>query len=261
MGGGGAPGAGRCGLRAITMSPRRSPAIPGVWCGERSRTPVADVVVELVDRDHGRRSSTSASPLRRPSTRQLGEQRAGRGRRQLVDRRSRDPPPRTRTRAPSTADSVTRPRPSKRCSTSTVGPLLAIRPRPNAPLWQQSSMRTIVRARLSCMTPLTKPSRIASSRYFQEHGLRITKFKQQLLGGRRHRRVQEQDLVDASPSPSIADLIGQAVDGSADLEEPADRLLAARRPARPRRPTVPAAREPGVGVGPEATSSTRHSGC
>jgi hypothetical protein len=62
------------------------------------------------------------------------------------------------------AERVTRPRPSNRCSTSTVIVLLGARPLPNAPLWQQSRMRTIDRARLSCMTALTKLSSIAVAR-------------------------------------------------------------------------------------------------
>ena len=62
------------------------------------------------------------------------------------------------------ADSVTRPRPSNRCSTSTVSALLGARPLPNAPLWQQSRTRTIERARLCCITSLTKLSSIAVAR-------------------------------------------------------------------------------------------------
>jgi hypothetical protein len=62
------------------------------------------------------------------------------------------------------ADSVTRPWPSKRCSTSTDVVLLGARPFPNAPLWQQSRTSTIDRARLACMTSLTKLSSIAVER-------------------------------------------------------------------------------------------------
>lgn len=62
------------------------------------------------------------------------------------------------------ADSVTRPWPSNRCSTSTVSALFGASPLANAPLWQQSRMRTIERARLCCMTSLTKLSSIAVAR-------------------------------------------------------------------------------------------------
>ena len=62
------------------------------------------------------------------------------------------------------ADSVTRPRPSNRCSTSTVSALLGVRPLPKAPLWQQSRTRTTDRARLCWTTSLMKPSSIAVAR-------------------------------------------------------------------------------------------------
>ena len=62
------------------------------------------------------------------------------------------------------AVSVIRPRPSNRCSTSTDSALFGTRPFPNAPLWQQSSTSTIERARLCCITSLTKLSSIAVDR-------------------------------------------------------------------------------------------------
>ena len=73
------------------------------------------------------------------------------------------------------AESVTRPRPSKRCSTSTVVALFGARPLPNAPLWQQSSTSTIERARLDCITSLTKPSSIAVDRSSPSDVLAVAK--------------------------------------------------------------------------------------
>jgi hypothetical protein len=53
---------------------------------------------------------------------------------------------------------VTRPWPSNRCSTCAATALFGLNPLVKAPLWQQSSTRTIVRARLCCITSLTNES-------------------------------------------------------------------------------------------------------
>jgi hypothetical protein len=52
---------------------------------------------------------------------------------------------------------------------------LGTSPLPNAPLWQQSSTSTIERARLDCMTSLTKPSSIAVERSNRSFVLAVAK--------------------------------------------------------------------------------------
>ena len=70
---------------------------------------------------------------------------------------------------------VTRPCPSKRCSTPALSVLLGTSPFPNAPLWQQSSSTTIERARLWSIASLTKRSSIAVVRTHSSSVLAVAK--------------------------------------------------------------------------------------
>src|SRR3954452_24491876 len=67
-------------------------------------------------------------------------------------------------------------------------PAFATPPRPNAPMWQQSRMKTIVRARLCCITSITKPSSTPLARRRSRRVVAVAKKSAASATARRGRR-------------------------------------------------------------------------
>ena len=130
-----------------------------------------DVVIELIDRDTAVLAVRSAAPVFSPSTRNRVNNDPG-GTRPKSLRSPQLRPPQRRTRWPLRRQRYVAPRPSKRPSTSTTGAVLGASPSANAPLWQQSNIAGIDRARLCCITSRTRPSSYRGGAQVLEIGTR-----------------------------------------------------------------------------------------